>query len=199
MRSAPPRSEHAGRSAVWWGRALRGDDAVARLSAVRAFLAMEQSGPLKEALGGPERVPAAWALARLGEGSDPLVRRLRHPPGETLDRGRGIAAMLEADSELACFEAASRLGESAIPALLDLFRRCPPPDVCEAAAWALGRLGRCILPEACDSYRRGSPRVRRWIARALWYLGPEAAGAAGLLLGHPSAEATVLAMESAAS
>lgn len=91
-------------------------------------------------------------------------------------------------------------GEKAIPVLLDLLRGADA-ERSDCLAWALGRLGKIAVPEILDAYERGSKRVRASLAMALWYLGPEAAKAAPLLLEDPSpqASAALLAMEGAAS
>ncbi len=156
---------------------------------------------------------AAWALARCApEGLRlyPLARFMRYRRkrawAKKMDRTACLVRLRAARHEMAAFAWADRVvlehGEKAIPGLLDCLRHPSSPAVAEAAAWALGRLGRVVLAEVLDAFRQAIPPTVRRLAPVLWYLGPEAHGAEKVLvrwLGEPEVDAALLAMEGVAS
>ncbi|MEW6277469.1 MAG: HEAT repeat domain-containing protein [Candidatus Eremiobacterota bacterium] len=171
-----------------------------RLFALRALAELGDAEALARSLRGPDRIPAAWALARLGPSALPVVAPLKSSvlaaavaswwirrrerawkvrPG----RPQCLRALRQAEHPLARFAHADRLvslhGEHAIPPLLELLREDP-----ELGGWALGQLGRVALPEMLDAFRSGSRRVREGILTALWYLGSDARPAEALVADH---------------
>jgi len=68
-------------------------------------------------------------------------------------------------------------GERAIAGLIGLLAH-RDSEVRQASAWALGQLGRCIMPDLRERYQSATtPWVRQAICQALWFLGPQARGA----------------------
>ena len=160
-----------------------------------------------------ERYPFVWAASRFpldGMAGD-LGQRVRflqiysqRPRDWRYRKSRTACAeaMVRSEHPLGTMSCALRLlgmhGAEAIQPLLEVIRHQPAwEDRAECAAWALGRLGRVAVPEIAQELRDASPRVRRHLAVALWYSGPQAAPAARWLArdGGEYALAALLAME----
>lgn len=207
---------YGGMGQPMWSRLAEHRMLYIRLTALRVLGAeVQQLGHLFDQ---PyERYPYVWAASRfpaqelsgdLGQRVRFLWRRSqrrRHDWRYRLSRSVAAEAVAHAEHPLETMACALRLlemhGPDAIPPLLELVRRPPAAsfwdDQAECAAWALGRLGRLAVPEIVQEYRDASPRVRRHLAMALWYSGPQAAPAACWLArdGGEHALAALLAME----
>jgi HEAT repeat protein len=167
-----------------------------------ALRALARLGEWK-AMAGPH-YPLLWALSQTkSDRRDVVFLRHRRQPKWTVTRERCVAAVREASHPLQRLGAMVRLvtlhKDKAIPALLDgILHRALEPEL---YAWALGRLGRVIVPEVRAAWGRASSGARQQLAMALWYVGPGAAAAVPELLAEntPVADAALLAMEDRAS
>lgn len=218
---------HAGLDETVWRQLLQHETLLIRLCALRTFAQAGEVGA-RALLTGPtfdrphERYPWVWALSRCVSPetfrhlpAHGLVARVRflvrradrvHRWPRPLSREACVEALMEANHPMQILACAVRLleqhGERAIPALLEVLRVTHlHEDKAECAAWALGRVGRVAVPETVHCYKGASPRVRRHLAIALWYLGPEAVKAVPVLLPDKSEQATaaLLSMEDRAS
>lgn len=192
---------------------IESPDRAVRLYALRELSEVGELGAWELLERGLREPRAAWALARAAPDDlrlFPLARFMRRRPRREWvrkpDRSELLIKLRSAGHEMTAFAWADRLvrqhGPKAISGLLDCLRHPSSPSVAEAAAWALGRLGRPVLAELSDALRQATlPTVRR-LSLVVWYLGPEARGIQKLLvrwLGEPEVDAALLAMEGAAS
>ncbi|GMU57557.1 MAG: hypothetical protein AMXMBFR33_67030 [Candidatus Xenobia bacterium] len=157
--------EYGGRSVSYWERMLAWPRASVSRFAVRALSALGRPGAealVRSARPTPE---AAWALCRTEQtdliAACPLAR-LMTSPGTGPDPVRRLR---QSRRLLPAFFWAAQLEERDTSALVDILRHAGTSAVVQAAAWALGRIGRLVLPECADACRQAAASTRRRLCR----------------------------------
>lgn len=190
---------YGSRTVGYWERLLSWPRPAVSRFALRALAQLGEAGAAALLRSAPRSPEASWALARTGQVAGcPLARLMTRRYGQPEPMRR----LRQAHRLLPAFYWASQLTEREITPLVDLLRHTGNPAVLAACAWALGRLGRAVLPECLDACRQAALPTRRRFCRVFWYLGPEAHEASEELaswLPEPEAEAALLALEEAGS
>lgn len=182
---------YGGRPESYWVSLLPSACLAKRLMALRALSALGATERLLEVK--LDHPVLAWELAR--SGPVPRDRRLafflrarmeREVPTTGPALQRCMAGLRGATHLHTAFAWASRAvelyGERALDGLLEvLLRGRTRHEPCEAAAWALGRLGRPVLGEVRQAFRQASRGTVFWLCQVIWYLGPTAAPLVDLL------------------